>query len=115
MEEAYYEGISALFWLPYNEEALRKEHVQFIATTVMKYFFDYAQKQKQLVVKKTNIYLAENPQRSLEIITDFLEKAGIKEIDKSVYRLISLAKQRIADNLYKEAGDAVKVNQFELA
>jgi len=115
MEEAYYEGVSALFWLPPNEEALKKDYVQFLAGTVMKYFFDYAIKEKQLIVQKAKSYLAENPQRSLEIISEFLEKVGTREIDASVYAVIQQARGRIADNLYKEARNATALEQFALA
>lgn len=115
MEEAYYQGVSALFWLPQDQEALRKDYVQFVAGTVMKYFFNYAQNEKQLVVKKAKTYLNANPQRSLEIITDFLEKVGESEINADINAVILQARMRIADNLYREAKQAITYKDFDLA
>jgi len=115
MEEAYHEGVAALFWLPQDKEDLRKEYVQFIAGTVMKYFFNYAQNEKQLIVKKARAYLDSNPQRSLEIITDFLEKVGMGEITAPLHAALLQSRQRIADNLYREAKNAIDLEAFDLA
>lgn len=65
--------------------------------------------------KKSGSYLATNPQKSLEIITEFLEKVGIREVDALLYRAMQKSRKAIADNLYKEADLAVKDAQFTLA
>ncbi len=115
MQDAYYEGVSALFWIPSGEDGLRKEYIQYMAGTVMKYFFDYALKQRQLVVRKSGSYLKANPQKALEIIMEFLEKVGMREVDANVYRAMQKARRAIAENLYGEAKLAVKEAQFSLA
>lgn len=38
MQDAYYEGVSALFWIPAGEDSLRKEYIKYMAGTVMRYF-----------------------------------------------------------------------------
>lgn len=115
MQDAYFEGRSALFWVPDGEESLRKEYIQFMSSTVMQYFFDHAARQKQLVVKKSESYLAANPQKALEIILEYLDIVGLREVDSAMQKAIQKARARIADNLYKEAAIAVNEAQFSLA